>query len=553
MYGLNIDPNNPRGNPNASELQALGVQMVRYTFYDSSGGDQVDPNRVRFYQDRAGAYNQVGIRSLVILTYDTYPNKPSPGAGDGEWDQHIARFARRAGQIAQALAQWQPAFQVWNEPDHKPDGNYVPTVPEAAYGRMLKATYDAIKRVNSNFVVVTAGLATGDPSWLTRVVQSQGNTLPADIVAFHPYGQRPERSWPKGGDWGHGYVGDLLNAYYTAGQRKPIWITENGVKSDEVPGGLNGAAEFLQRFYKTMTTSFSDKVQEVHWFCYSDGMVSPFGLVDANGTRKPIYGAFQKVATATKVQPPPVIITQPPVVISEPPVVVPPVPPVPPVSTDLGQLTSEVTRLQAAVSTLQSQIQQVLSQQTLLQSRLDQLQTGVVTPPIEPVSPSQPPIQNIIAQLAHHPTAVYPTRALNQIRRLVIHHTVVIATAQQIATAQVSRKEWPGIGYHFFITPEGIIQQTNQLTTVSRHTGTFDLESVGIGLMGDFTNNPPGAAQFNATAQLTAWLLWQLALPVEALVGHSDLANIQSPGLTWSQKAPQWGELLRGQVRKLLG
>ena len=68
MYGLNIDPNNPRGNPAASELQALGVQMVRYTFYDTSGGDQVDPDRVRFYQDRAGAYAQVGIRSLVILT-----------------------------------------------------------------------------------------------------------------------------------------------------------------------------------------------------------------------------------------------------------------------------------------------------------------------------------------------------------------------------------------------------------------------------------------------------------------------------------------------------
>ena len=37
MYGLNIDPNNVRGNPDATELRELGVQTVRYTFYDSSG------------------------------------------------------------------------------------------------------------------------------------------------------------------------------------------------------------------------------------------------------------------------------------------------------------------------------------------------------------------------------------------------------------------------------------------------------------------------------------------------------------------------------------
>ena len=38
MFGLNIDPKNPRGNPAPAELRDLGVQMVRYTFYDSSGG-----------------------------------------------------------------------------------------------------------------------------------------------------------------------------------------------------------------------------------------------------------------------------------------------------------------------------------------------------------------------------------------------------------------------------------------------------------------------------------------------------------------------------------
>jgi len=31
MYALNIDPNNPLGNPDAAQLRQLNVEMVRYT------------------------------------------------------------------------------------------------------------------------------------------------------------------------------------------------------------------------------------------------------------------------------------------------------------------------------------------------------------------------------------------------------------------------------------------------------------------------------------------------------------------------------------------
>ena len=86
MFGLNIDPNNSKGNPDAAELRKLGVQRVRYTYYDSSGSDQLDPARANFYSQKARAYREAGIDSLVILTYDTFPNRPGPDASDGEWD-----------------------------------------------------------------------------------------------------------------------------------------------------------------------------------------------------------------------------------------------------------------------------------------------------------------------------------------------------------------------------------------------------------------------------------------------------------------------------------
>jgi len=296
MYGLNIDPNNPKGNPDPAELRELGVEMVRYTYHDPGGGDQLDPDKARFFSQRVKTYREAGIGSLVILTYDTYPNRPGPEAPDAEWDNYIERFARRSGQIASLLAPWRPAFQVWNEPDHPVHVGYVPTLREAIFGRMLRRTRDAIKAVNPNLLVVAGGLAAGDPAWLTRVMQSLGGDLPADIVAFHPYGQRPDPDWPRP-DWGFGYLGNLLNNYYRAGGNRPIWITEIGVKEEDLNNNREQVAEFMRRYYRSITTHFRDKVQQLFWFCYSDGMVSTFGLLDGVNTRKPTYQAYRESAS----------------------------------------------------------------------------------------------------------------------------------------------------------------------------------------------------------------------------------------------------------------
>jgi hypothetical protein len=38
-------------------------------------------------------------------------------------------------------------------------------------------------------------------------------------------------------------------------------------------------------------------VPVVFWFCWSDGMVPPFGLLDTSGTPKPAYTRYQLLAT----------------------------------------------------------------------------------------------------------------------------------------------------------------------------------------------------------------------------------------------------------------
>lgn len=151
--------------------------------------------------------------------------------------------------------------------------------------------------------------------------------------------------------------------------------------------------------------------------------------------------------------------------------------------------------------------------------------------------PRKPPIEELMGTLPQHPTRRYATRTREAIKSLIIHHSGVPPSvdARQIAQYHVEHRGWPGIGYHFFITPEGHIQQTQPLEVISYHSGELgNREGVGICLSGNFSEQPPPEPQLQATAQLLAWLLSTLRLPLEAVRGHCDYRNTECPGKTWT-------------------
>jgi hypothetical protein len=292
MYGLNIDPRNPHGDPLPARLRALGVKTVRFTFKDPTPGRQPDQEAMRFYRWHVQTLAEAGIDSLVVLNRETCPDPPPASAPLELWTAYSEHFAGRAVEIAQALAQWRPAFQVWNAPDlASPRSGHDSGLSPAAYGRLLQPTYQAIKSVDISLSVVTAGLVSGRPAWLAELIQSLGTGLPADALAVHPYDQRPSPAWPAS-DWGSGYLGDLIAAYRQVTQL-PLWLTEIGLDSldDEFQ------ATYLRRFYDSVAGQFSESVQRVFWFCYADGMAYPFGLVTQSGQPKAAYRAYGEVAT----------------------------------------------------------------------------------------------------------------------------------------------------------------------------------------------------------------------------------------------------------------
>ncbi|HLF26739.1 MAG TPA: N-acetylmuramoyl-L-alanine amidase [Anaerolineae bacterium] len=139
----------------------------------------------------------------------------------------------------------------------------------------------------------------------------------------------------------------------------------------------------------------------------------------------------------------------------------------------------------------------------------------------------------------------YPTRTLDSIRYLVVHHSGTAATTpvEQIAdyqvrtqlrnnSGEVTKEQWPGIGYHFYITAEGTIVKCQELTTACYHVARQNAVSVGVCFAGNYTTSatPPNGAQLAAGGQLIAYLMDQLNLDLDAIKGHQDLDNTDCPG-----------------------
>jgi len=165
---------------------------------------------------------------------------------------------------------------------------------------------------------------------------------------------------------------------------------------------------------------------------------------------------------------------------------------------------------------------------------------------------TQPAIQNIVDQLTRHATLRYRQRSLSDIQTLVIHHSASPSntTPQQIARYHVAEWHWPGIGYHFVVSADGLIWQTNALETVSNHVANANTACVGICFVGQFDQTAPPAPQIQAGARLVAWLLQHLHLELEAAKGHQELMSTDCPGAQWRQ-GPQWKGMLLQAIAQL--
>jgi hypothetical protein len=133
-------------------------------------------------------------------------------------------------------------------------------------------------------------------------------------------------------------------------------------------------------------------------------------------------------------------------------------------------------------------------------------------------------VNDIVNDLAKHPTKVYPTRNLSQVTEIILHHYASSGTPYAVANYHVSSRDWAGIGYHYTIDKDGTISLVNYHDTYSNHTLNHNYKSIGVALEGNFKNENPTDAQMKSLNALIAHIRSQIDHPLE-VYQHSDFAN----------------------------
>jgi len=219
-------------------------------------------------------------------------------------------------------------------------------------------------------------------------------------------------------------------------------------------------------------------------------------------------------------------------------------------------LSDKVMTLESQLCALEAHAADVQTRLAQTQALLDSAQTTAAMRPRLAAAAPRPPIVDLVDQLPRSTDRAnqFPRRTLAQIRQLVLHHTGsadLTATPQQLAEFHVHdpKHQWPGIGFHFFIAADGAIYQTNRLEAACFHVALNNATAVGIVVVGQFDASGPATAQVTSAAALLAWLLQELHLPVDSIIGHSEFPDQHTdcPGTSW-RAAGGWKETVIQQV-----
>ena len=229
-------------------------------------------------------------------------------------------------------------------------------------------------------------------------------------------------------------------------------------------------------------------------------------------------------------------------------------------------LTQQVQTLTATNTSLGQQVSAAAAEkQTLarkvgdLEARITQLQSGIGTggtiTPAQPAGAPMPAITDLVDKLPKHATLKYDTRPLSQITHIAVHHSAAPANVppERIAAYHVG-KDWPAMGYHFYVGPDGTIYQCERLETISYQVYKQNHYSMGICVAGSFVNGAiPTAKQIEAVGDLVAWLTQKLNVPMKNVWGHKEFPENQTacPGNDWNT-GKKWKQMVLDRANAVL-
>lgn len=122
-------------------------------------------------------------------------------------------------------------------------------------------------------------------------------------------------------------------------------------------------------------------------------------------------------------------------------------------------------------------------------------------------------------------------------KRIIVHHTGTVKDRDMSAReAHLLHKyefEWAGIGYHYMIRKNGLIEAGRPENLTGAHAYGNNKDSVGIALAGNFELADPTDAQIESLVKLVAGLRNKYSLPIwekGVVIGHRDVNDTKCPG-----------------------
>jgi len=128
---------------------------------------------------------------------------------------------------------------------------------------------------------------------------------------------------------------------------------------------------------------------------------------------------------------------------------------------------------------------------------------------------------------------------------LVVHHSANASatdTAKSINEYHQNNNGWIGIGYHYVIMPDGVVERGRPEHWIGAHCPGVNSTHIGVCLSGRFDDRrQPTRAQLEALAELWALLSdrYGWSKRDESLSGHRDHYATECPGQNLYDKLPE--------------
>jgi len=152
----------------------------------------------------------------------------------------------------------------------------------------------------------------------------------------------------------------------------------------------------------------------------------------------------------------------------------------------------------------------------------------------------------------------YAERAWDQIKHVVIHHSVTNPTSDSKSDVDYiallhKNRGWGGVGYHFIITADGMVWYVGDVSTMRANVADKNHLVIGICLVGDFTKGNPTDDQILSAHDLCKYLLFDTpSIPNlkdwGQLVGHKELQATQCPGTYWKGVGDSVYERIKNRI-----